>query len=92
MKIKEIQKEHAFKPFKIEIEIESADDLLWLYGISNNSQQMTRQHLEEMDVTHKLSIYSGELQMKFYTAMKDLYERVMVQSAGRLLQSSCRTE
>ena len=34
MKIKEIQTEPAFKPFKIEIEIESADDLLWLYGIS----------------------------------------------------------
>ena len=34
MKTKEIKTEPAFKPFKIEIEIESADDLLWLYGVS----------------------------------------------------------
>ena len=81
MKIKEIQTESAFKPFKIEIEIESADDLLWLYGVSNNSQSMTRQHLEEMDVTHKLSRYSDEFQMKFYDAMKDLYERKILQNS-----------
>ena len=80
MKIKEIQTELAFKPFKIEIEIENADDLLWLYGISNNSQSMTRQHLEKMDVTHKLSRYSGESQMNFYGAMKDLYERKILQN------------
>lgn len=81
MKIKEIQTEPAFKPFKIEIEIESVDDLLWLYGISNTSQSMTRQHLEEMDVTHKLSRYSDEVQMNFYDAMKNLYERKILQSS-----------
>lgn len=81
MKIKEIQTEPTFKPFKIEIEIESADALLWLYGVSNNSQAMTRQHLEEMDVTHKLSRYSDEFQMKFYDAMKDLYERKILQNS-----------
>ena len=75
MKIKEIQTEHAFKPFKIEIEIESEDNLLWLYGISNNKISMTRQHLEEMGVTHEFSEHSDEFQMKFYGAMKDLYER-----------------
>ena len=81
MKIKEIQTELSFKPFKIEIEIESADDLLWLYGISNTSQSMTRQHLEEMDVTHSFSRNTGEFQMNFYTAMKDLYERKILQSS-----------
>ena len=81
MKIKEIQTEPTFKPFKIEIEIESEDDLLWLYGISNNTQSRTKQSLEEMDVTHKLSRYSGAFQMKFYTAMKDLYERKILQNS-----------
>ena len=81
MKIKEIQTEPAFKPFKIEIEIKNADDLLWLYGISNNSQSMTRQHLEEMDVTHKLSRYSDESQMNFYFTMKALYERKILQNS-----------
>ena len=81
MKIKEIQTELSFKPFKIEIEIESADDLLWLYGVSNNSQAMTRQHLEEMNVTHKLSRYSGEVQMNFYEAMKNLYKRKILQNS-----------
>ena len=81
MKIKEIQTEHAFKPFKIEIEIESADDLLWLYGISNNTQSRTKQNLEEMDVTPKLSEYNDDFQMNFYTAMKDLYERKILQNS-----------
>ena len=65
MKIKEIQTEHAFKPFKIEIEIESADDLLWLYGISENTLSITERNLNGMDVTHKLSRYSDEVQMSF---------------------------
>ena len=81
MKIKEIQTEPSFKPFKIEIEIETADDLLWLYGVSNNTQSRTKQNLEEMDVTHKLSEYNGEFQMKFYDAMKDLYERKILQNS-----------
>ena len=81
MKIKEIQTEPAFKPFKIEIEIESADDLLWLYGISNNTVSRTKQNLEEMDVTHKLSKNNYEFQMNFYSAMKDLYERKILQNS-----------
>jgi len=81
MKIKEIQTEPAFKPFKIEIEIESADDLLWLYGISNSPTLRTKQNLEEMDVTHELSECSNESKMKFYIAMKDLYERKILQSS-----------
>ena len=44
MKIKEVQTEPAFKPFKIEIEIESVDDLLWLYGISNASIAQIEKH------------------------------------------------
>lgn len=55
MKIKEIQTEPAFKPFKIEIEIESMDDLLWLYGMSENSVPMTKRNLDEMGVTHEFS-------------------------------------
>ena len=88
MKIKETKTELSFKPFKIEIEIKNAEDLLWLYGISYNSQSMTRQHLEEMAVTHKLSRYSSEskmnfyeAQMNFYEAMEDLYERKILQSS-----------
>ena len=82
MKIKEIQTEHAFKPFKIEIEIESADDLMWLYGISENSVSMTEGNLSEMGVTHKFSRGNGEeFQMKFYNAMNDLYERKILQSS-----------
>ena len=81
MKIKEIQKEHAFKPFKIEIEIESADDLLWLYGMSENSVSMTERSLDEMGVTHEFSGGNNEFQMEFYTAMKDLYERKILQSS-----------
>ena len=81
MKIKEIQTEPAFKPFKIEIEIESADDLLWLYGISNNTKATTRQHLDEMGATHKLSRSSDDFQMDFYEAMKDLYERKILQNS-----------
>lgn len=81
MKIKEIQTEHAFKPFKIEIEIESADDILWLYGISNNTQTRTKQNLEGMGVTHELSEYNDEFQMRFYTAMEGLYERKILQSS-----------
>ena len=82
MKIKEIQTEHAFKPFKIEIEIETADDLMWLYGISENSVSMTEGNLSEMGVTHKFSRGNGEeFQMKFYNAMNDLYERKILQSS-----------
>ena len=81
MKIKEIQTEHAFKPFKIEIEIESADDLLWLYGISNNTRSRTEQNLDEMGVTHEFSGDNNEFQMNFYDTMKDLYERKILQSS-----------
>ena len=81
MKIKEIQKEHAFKPFKIEIEIESADDLLWLYGVSENSVSMTERNLDEMGVTHEFSGDNREFQREFYTAMKDLYERKILQNS-----------
>ena len=81
MKIKEIQTDTAFKPFKIEIEIESVDDLLWLYGISNNTQPRTKQNLEDMDVTYKLSENSNEFQMEFYRAMEDLYERKILQNS-----------
>ena len=81
MKIKEIKTEPAFKPFKIEIEIESEDDLLWLYGISNNTKAMTRQHLDEMGVTHELSKSSDDFQMDFYNAMKVIYERKILQNS-----------
>ena len=81
MKIKEIQTEPAFKPFKIEIEIESADDLLWLYGVSENSMPMTEGNLDEMGVVHKFLEDSNEFQMRFYTAMKDLYERKILQNS-----------
>ena len=82
MKIKEIQTEPAFKPFKIEIEIESADDILWLYGISENSMPMTERNLSEMGVAHEFSRGNGcEFQMNFYDAMKDLYERKILQSS-----------
>lgn len=81
MKIKEIQTKPGFKPFKIEIEIESADDLLWLYGISENSVSMTEMSLDEMGVTHEFSGDNNESQMEFYTAMKDLYERKILQSS-----------
>ncbi len=81
MKIKEIQTEPAFKPFKIEIEIESADDLLWLYGMSENSVPMTERNLDEMDVTHEFSRDKNEFQMNFYEAMKDLYERKILQNS-----------
>ena len=81
MKIKEIQTEPAFKPFKIEIEIESADDLLWLYGISENSVPMIERSLDEMGVTHEFSGDNNEFQMEFYTAMKDLYERKILQNS-----------
>ena len=81
MKIKEIQTELAFKPFKIEIEIESADDLLWLYGVSENSVSMTERSLDEMGVTHEFSGDNNEFQMNFYEAMKDLYERKILQSS-----------
>ena len=80
MKIKEIQKEHAFKHFTIEIEIESADDLLWLYGVSENSVSMTERSLDGMGVTHEFSGDNNEFQMEFYTAMKDLYERKILQN------------
>ena len=80
MKIKEIQTEPAFKPFKIEIEIESVDDLLWLYGISNDTQPRTKQHLDEMGVTHEFSRDNEKFQMEFYHAMKDLYERKILQN------------
>ena len=81
MKIKEIQTEPAFKPFKIEIEIESADDLLWLYGISENSVPMIERSLDEMGVTHEFSGDNDEFQMEFYHAMKDLYERKILQNS-----------
>ena len=82
MKIKEIQTEPAFKPFKIEIEIESADDLLWLYGVSNSSRSTTREHLDELGVTHNFSRDNDdEFQMEFYAAMKDLYERKILQNS-----------
>ena len=81
MKIKEIQKEYAFKHFKIEIEIESADDLLWLYGVSGNSVSMTERSLDEMGVTHEFSGDNREFQREFYTAMKDLYERKILQNS-----------
>ena len=81
MKIKEIQTEHAFKPFKIEIEIESADDLLWLYGVSETSVSMTERNLDEMGVTHEFSEDNNKFQMSFYEAMKDLYERKILQSS-----------
>ena len=81
MKIKEIQTEHAFKPFKIEIEIESADDLLWLYGVSENSVSITKRNLSEMGVTRKFKENSSEYQMKFYTAMKDIYEQKILQNS-----------
>ena len=82
MKIKEIQTEHSFKPFKIEIEIESADDLLWLYGMSENSISMTERNLTEIGVTHEFSRSNGgEFQMNFYTAMKDLYKRKILQNS-----------
>ena len=81
MKIKEIQTEPAFKPFKIEIEIESADDLLWLYGISENSVSMTERNLDEMFVPHEFSEDNNEFQMNFYAAMKNLYERKILQSS-----------
>ncbi len=81
MKIKEIQTEPAFKPFKIEIEIETADDILWLYGISNDTQSRTKQNLEDMGVTLKLSEYNDDFQMRFYNAMKDLYERKILQNS-----------
>ena len=81
MKIKEIQTEHVFKPFKIEIEIESADDLLWLYGMSENSVSMTERNLDEMFVTHEFSINNEKFQMEFYHAMKDLYERKILQNS-----------
>lgn len=81
MKIKEIQTKPGFKPFKIEIEIESADDLLWLYGVSENSVSTTERNLDEMGVTHELSEHSDEFQMNFYEAMKDLYERKILQNS-----------
>lgn len=81
MKIKEIQTEPAFKPFKIEIEIESAEDLLWLYGISENTVTRTVQNLKEMGVTHGLSENNDKFQMEFYDAMKDLYERKILQNS-----------
>lgn len=81
MKIKEIQTEHVFKPFKIEIEIESADDLLWLYGVSENSVSMTEMNLDEMFVTHEFSRDNEKFQMEFYHAMKDLYERKILQNS-----------
>ena len=81
MKIKEIQTEPAFKPFKIEIEIESADDLLWLYGVSENSVSMTWRNLDEMFGTHEFPEDSNEFQMRFHTAMKDLYERKILQNS-----------
>ena len=82
MKIKEIQTEFAFKPFKIEIEIESADDLLWLYGISENSISKTAKNLLAMGVTHAITYSnSSKFQMKFYNAMEDLYERKILQSS-----------
>lgn len=80
MKIKEIQTEHASKPFKIEIEIESADDILWLYGISETSVSTTENNLNGMGVTHTFSVHGGS-QMNFYTAMKDLYERKILQNS-----------
>ena len=81
MKIKEVKTEPAFKPFKIEIEIESADDLLWLYGVSENSVSMTESNLSEMDVAHEFPEDSSEFQMEFYGAMKDLYERKILQNS-----------
>ena len=81
MKIKEIQKEYAFKPFKIEIEIESADDLLWLYGVSENSVSKTEENLGGMGITHEFPDNSNEFQMNFYEAMKNLYERKILQNS-----------
>ena len=81
MKIKEIQTEPAFKPFKIEIEIENADDLLWLYGISENSPSMTEGNLGEMGVVHKFPRNNDGFQMKFYNAMYGLYKRKILQSS-----------
>ena len=81
MKIKEIQTEPAFKPFKIEIEIESADDLLWLYGVSENSVSATEENLGGMGIAHEFPDNSNEFQMNFYDAMKDLYERKILQSS-----------
>ena len=81
MKIKEIQTELSFKPFKIEIEIESEDDLLWLYGISENSVSITEGNLRAIGVTHKFLRANGDVQMKFYDAMKDLYERKILQNS-----------
>lgn len=81
MKIKEIQTYPTFKPFKIEIEIESEDDLLWLYGVSENSVSRTERSLDEMGVTHEFSSYNEKFQMEFYHAMKDLYERKILQNS-----------
>ena len=82
MKIKEIQTEPSFKPFKIEIEIESVDDIMWLYGISENSVSVTQGNLSDMGVDHKFSRDNGdEFQMKFYNAMHDLYERKILQNS-----------
>ena len=81
MKIKEIQTEPAFKPFKIEIEIESADDLLWLYGVSENSVSATAENLGGMGIAHEFSGDNREFQREFYTAMKDLYERKILQNS-----------
>ena len=81
MKIKEIQTEPAFKPFKIEIEIESADDLLWLYGVSENSVSATEENLGGMGIAHGFPDNSNEFQMNFYGAMKDLYERKILQNS-----------
>ena len=84
MKIKEIQTEPAFKPFKIEIEIESADDLLWLYGVSNASIDQIEKHFSyTQHAPHKFTVgrESNKFQDVFYREMKKLYERKILQNS-----------
>ena len=54
---------------------------LGVYGVSENSVSMTERNLDEMGVTHEFSGDNREFQREFYTAMKDLYERKILQSS-----------
>ena len=66
MKIKEINPTLACKPFKIKIEIETKEDLLWLYGISNSLTGAASEYLEGLGSSLEAS------QMNLFEAIEEI--------------------